>query len=71
MNIYLQEELLCKKYKIKDRRKKKPEDLENQTLMEQELSKIPRPKFVTFNANNNLGYYKRRTKINHCLKIFF
>ncbi|KAG0716852.1 hypothetical protein GWK47_008661 [Chionoecetes opilio] len=39
----LQEEALVKKYKIKDRKKKKPEDIENILLMEEELSQIPRP----------------------------
>ncbi|RXG67666.1 hypothetical protein Avbf_09868 [Armadillidium vulgare] len=39
------EEFLCKKFKIKDRRKQRPEDLENRTLMEEELSKIPRPRW--------------------------
>ncbi|KAK7019716.1 DnaJ subfamily C member 1 [Halocaridina rubra] len=37
------EEQLMKKYKIKDRKKKKQEDLENISLMEQELGEIPRP----------------------------
>lgn len=37
------EEFLVKKYKIKDRKKKKQEDLENIMLMEEELSSIPRP----------------------------
>ncbi|KAG0729724.1 DnaJ subfamily C member 1 [Chionoecetes opilio] len=37
------EEALVKKYKIKDRKKKKPEDIENILLMEEELSQIPRP----------------------------
>lgn len=37
------EEYLVKKYKIKDRKKKKQEDLENLSLMETELGKIPKP----------------------------
>lgn len=37
------EESLMKKYKIKDRKKKKAEDLENISLMEEELGQIPKP----------------------------
>ncbi|XP_045599144.2 uncharacterized protein F54F2.9 [Procambarus clarkii] len=37
------EECLMKKYKIKDRKKKKAEDLENILLMEEELGEIPKP----------------------------
>ncbi|KAK8723462.1 hypothetical protein OTU49_011723, partial [Cherax quadricarinatus] len=39
------EETLLKKYKIKDGKKKKAEDLENIQLMEEELSQIPKPRW--------------------------
>ena len=44
MWFLFQEEFLVKKYKIKDRKKKKQEDLENIILMEKVLGEIPRPR---------------------------
>ncbi|XP_076057448.1 uncharacterized protein F54F2.9 [Oratosquilla oratoria] len=40
---YTEEERLVKKYKLKDHKKKKNEDLDNILLMEAELNNIPRP----------------------------
>ncbi|KAK4287031.1 hypothetical protein Pmani_039888 [Petrolisthes manimaculis] len=64
------EEHLIRKYKIKDRKKKKPEDQENIQLLEETLSQIPRPswwnilpiqlvKLVVFLVTNGPGLAKQ------------
>ncbi|KAK8723464.1 hypothetical protein OTU49_011723 [Cherax quadricarinatus] len=61
------EETLLKKYKIKDGKKKKAEDLENIQLMEEELSQIPKPRKKNGKRRKQVG---KSGKESMCFQIF-